>query len=152
MNNTSYKVLKYLDRKGNGEEGDFSTYIDELYKKYIKSVEIFDINSAISKEEFYKIFYTIFDVLSLRGATIDNINHQCEMYLYNIVYDSIQDNVDLKWFIDKMWYLSVGSRDDINKYRDSIPFIQKKLLKELNINDTMSEKIDRKIYTMILIK
>jgi hypothetical protein len=152
MNNTSYKVLKYLDRKGNGEERDFSTYIDELYKKYIKSVEIFDINSAISKEEFYKIFYTIFDVLSLRGATIDNINHQCEMYLYNIVYDSIQDNVNLKWFIDKMWYLSVGSRDDINKYRDSIPFIQKRLLKELNINDTMSEKIDRKIYTMILIK
>ena len=152
MNNTSYKVLKYLDRKGNGEERDFSTYIDELYKKYIKSVEIFDINSPISKEEFYKIFYTIFDVLSLRGATIDNINHQCEMYLYNIVYDSIQDNVDLKWFIDKMWYLSVGSRDDINKYRDSIPFIQKKLLKELNINDTMSEKIDRKIYTMILLK
>ena len=152
MNNTSYRVLKYLDKKKDGKERDFSTYVDELYKKYIKSVEMLNSNFVISKQEFYKIFYTIFDVLSLRGVTIDSINYQCEMYLYNIIGDSIQDNVDLKWFIDKMWYLSVGSRGDINKYRDSIPFIQRKLLKELNINDTMSEKIDRKIYTMILIK
>lgn len=152
MNNTSYRVLKYLAKKEDGKERDFSTYVDELYNKYIKSVEMLNTNFVISKEEFYKIFNTIFDVLSLRGVNIDNINYQCEMYLYNIIGDSIQDNVDLKWFIDKMWYLSVASRDDVNKYRDSIPFIQKRLLKELNINDTISEKIDRKIYTMIMVK
>ena len=152
MDNASYKFLKYLDIKVNGKEKDFTSYINDLYNIYTKSLNRFNHSFIISKNQFYKIFYTIFDVLNLRNIDLDVIKNQCEMYLYNVIADSICGEINLKWFIDKMWYLSIGIEGNINAFRDTIPFIQDKLLKELEIDDKLTEKLNRKIYTMMLIK
>ena len=86
----------------------------------------------ISKDDFNKIFNTVYDVLKLK-INDDEIQKAMVNYLSLLIADARDRfNVDINWCIKYIWYLCAGipSKEMRSKYKDCISFIQQKLLKE----------------------
>ena len=141
MNIVIYNLLKKVNKEKVLEDN----YLDDLYKYYTNYIE--EKNIYISDNDFKKFFSIIYDVLSLR-TNFEEFDITCKCYLNYIIADSLNNEiVDLNWFINNIWYLSINSN---NLYNDSILFIQNKLIKEFKINETAKDKIKRKIRTKAL--
>ena len=103
----------------------------------------------ISKDDFNKIFNTVYDVLKLK-INDDEIQKAMVNYLSLLIADARDRfNVDINWCIKYIWYLCAGipSKEMRSKYKDCISFIQQKLLKEFSIKETIDEKVKRKVFT-----
>lgn len=142
MNSLTYKILK------NEKEID-NEFLELLYLYYINGNEILKCDTHINKEDFKSIFIIIYNILNLKIKESE-LKKICSHYIKLIIAD-INDgnNVDLKWFINHIWYLCFNLKDELNikTYNYCIPFIQQKLIKHFKIKENIKEKINRKIYT-----
>lgn len=128
-------------------------YLENLYKYYEYGINVSNCQLEISKYEFERIITVIYDVLRLKISE-EEFNIVINNYMNLLIADSRDNyNVDCNWFIDHSWYLVVGvSECDHEKYNDCILFIQKKLIKEFNINEKVMDKIKRKIFISYITK
>ena len=129
-------------------------YQEHLYQFYEYGSHMLNYNIEITKEDFQKVFNTIYGILRLR---IDDKDFEkvSEHYLKLLTADARDgNNVDINWFINHVWYLCIGISDEIEteKYRDCIPFLQQGLIKKFNIEENLKEKARRKIYTRLMAK
>ena len=154
MNNVIYKLSsRFLTDKEKLEILN-NNVIEYLYNFYQQKSQILKIDININRKEFQNIFECINNVLILKVSEDDCYEIE-KHYLILLMADALDGNiVDVKWFIEHIWYLCVGITNDIdkNKYKDCIPFIQLQLIKQFSIEEKLKEKIVRKIYTRILIK
>jgi len=127
-------------------------YLENLYQYYECHMNVCNCKIEISKSEFKEIITEIYNVLRLKISEDDFKNIIIKHYINLLIADSKDKyTVDCKWFIDKMWYLSVGiSECDTEIYKDCIPFIQQTLMKKFNLQEKLSDKIKRKISTGFL--
>lgn len=149
MNKLIYTLLNKINEPRNIED----KYLNYLYNFYVKESKIRNCEVNINEKDFRQIFKTIYDVLILKFEEKE-FNQIVQFYLNLLIADAYFDGVkvDNKWFINHLWYLTIGIKDEklINKYKDCIPFIQKQLIKEFNIKEKPKEKIKRKVYTRFL--
>ena len=143
MNIVVYKLLS----KTNEERKLDDSLLENLYQYYDeKSIEL-NYEKNISKDDFNRIFNTVYDVLRLRINDEEAIEAMAN-YLSLLIADARDGfNVDINWCIKYIWYLCAGTKEIKPKYKDCISFIQKKLLKEFSIKETVSEKVKRKVFT-----
>ena len=143
MNIVVYKLLS----KTNEERKLDDSLLENLYQYYDeKSIEL-NYEKNISKDDFNRIFNTVYDVLRLRINDEEAIEAMVN-YLKLLIADARDGfNVDINWCIKYIWYLSAGTKEIKPKYKDCISFIQKKLLKEFSIKETVNDKVKRKIFT-----
>lgn len=142
-------VNYYFLNKINSQRTVSQDYLNDLYQYYEVGSQKLNYDINIDKEEFQGVVITIFDVLRLKLSEEDS-EKVFDNYLKLLMADAIDGyNVDLKWFIDHVWYLSVGAQTGISnkKYRDCIPFIQQKLINKFDIIESTKERISRKVYT-----
>ena len=120
MNIVNYNLLKLINKEKTLE----NNYLDQLLNFYTNNINKESIH--ISKQDFKKFFNIIYDVLSLRISD-DNFDILCKKYLTYLIADSLDGYiVDLNWFINNIWYLTVSKiNTNINSYNDCILFIQK---------------------------
>lgn len=147
-------VNYYFLNKINSQRTVSHDYLNDLYQYYLFGSQKLNYDINIDKEEFKGVVITIFDVLRLKLSEEDS-KKVFDNYLKLLMADAIDGyNVDLKWFIDHVWYLSVGAQTDISskKYRDCIPFMQQKLINKFDIIESTKEKISRKVYTKYMLK
>ena len=143
MNIVVYKLLS----KTNEERNLDDLSLENLYQYYDeKSIEL-NYEKNISKDDFDKIFNTVYDVLKLK-INDDEAYEAMINYLSLLIADARDGfNVDINWCIKYIWYLSAGLKEIKPKYKDCISFIQQQLLKEFSIKETANEKVKRKIFT-----
>ena len=143
MNTIIYKLLS----KTNDEKNLDNSLLENLYQYYDeKSIEL-NYEKNISKDDFDKIFNTVYDVLYLK-INYDEAYEAMINYLSLLIADARDGfNVDINWCIKYIWYLCAGTKEIKPKYKDCISFIQKKLLKEFSIKETVNDKVKRKIFT-----
>ena len=143
MNTVIYKLLS----KTNEERNLDDSLLENLYQYYdAKSIDL-DYEKNISKDDFNKIFNTVYDVLRLRINDEEAIDAMAN-YLSLLIADARDGfNVDINWCIKYIWYLGAGLKERKQKYKDCISFIQQKLLKEFSIKETIDEKVKRKVFT-----
>lgn len=143
MNIVVYKLLS----KTNEERKLDDSLLENLYQYYDeKSIEL-NYEKNISKDDFNRIFNTVYDVLRLRINDEEAIEAMAN-YLSLLIADARDGfNVDINWCIKYIWYLCAGTKEIKPKYKDCISFIQKKLLKEFSIKETVNDKVKRKIFT-----
>ncbi len=153
MNNIIYKLSSsFLTNKEN--LASLNNEIPNLYNFYFEASQKLNYAINIKKDEFQTIFECLNNILSLR-ITEDEYYKISKHYLKLLLADAKDGNiVNAKWFIEHIWYLCIGTSDEIDttKYKDCIPFIQSQLFKQFNIAEKLNEKIKRKIYTRVLIK
>ena len=124
------------------------TYINKLHESYIEALKSFNLSTCITNEQFYTIFDTIYSTLSTFGMNNNKILQLSEMYLYNIIADYINGDIDIKWFIDKLWYLAIsGEKEEKRICGNTIPYMQKYLIQTFNISENIFQKVERKVYT-----
>lgn len=141
------KVIYNLLNKVNKERILENNYLNNLLEFYTDSIDKESIH--IKEEEFKKIFSIIYDVLGLR-ISFDDFDTLCKNYLTYLIADSYDGHiVDLNWFINNIWYLTVSNINTAN-YKDCILFIQNKLIKEFEIEEKPKTKVKRKIHTKAL--
>lgn len=127
-------------------------FLNALYEYYLKSSKKFDFEVQIDQENFNTIFSTIYDILRFRISD-EEFQIVIEHYLKLLVADAHDNNVvDNIWAINHLWYLCISNDLPYEKYNDCIIFIQNKLLKELDIHETFSKKISRRIYVSLFTK
>ena len=144
MNTIIYKLLS----KTNDERNLNDSLLENLYQYYDeKSIEL-NYEKNISKDDFDKIFNTVYDVLKLK-INDDEAYEAMINYLSLLIADARDGfNVDINWSIKYIWYLCAGIKEEIKpKYKDCISFIQQQLIKEFSIKETINEKVKRKIFT-----
>ena len=143
MNTVIYKLLS----KTNEERNLDDSLLENLYQYYDeKSIDL-DYEKNISKDDFNKIFNTVYNVLKLK-INDDEIQKAMVNYLKLLIADARDGfNVDINWCIKYIWYLGAGLKERKQKYKDCISFIQQQLLKEFSIKETANEKVKRKIFT-----
>lgn len=143
MNIVVYKLLS----KTNEERNLDDSLLENLYQYYDeKSIEL-NYEKNISKDDFNRIFNTVYDVLKLKINDEEAIEAMAN-YLSLLIADARDGfNVDINWCIKYIWYLCAGTKEIKPKYKDCISFIQKKLLKEFSIKETVNDKVKRKIFT-----
>ena len=143
MNTVIYKLLS----KTNEERNLDDSLLENLYQYYDeKSIDL-DYEKNISKDDFNKIFNTVYNVLKLK-INDDEIQKAMVNYLKLLIADARDGYyVDINWCIKYIWYLCAGLKERKQKYKDCIPFIQQKLLKEFSIKETVNEKVKRKVFT-----
>ena len=126
--------------------------LDKLYEYYLDASEKLKFDIHIVKDDFNLIISTIYDVLRFK-ITDDEFLMCVEYYLTLLVADAHDNNVvDNIWAINHLWYLCISNDLPYEKYNDCIIFIQNKLLKELDIHETFSKKISRRIYVSLFTK
>lgn len=141
------KVIYNLLNKVNKERILENNYLNNLLEFYTDSIDKESIH--IKEEEFKKIFSIIYDVLGLK-ISFDEFDTLCKNYLTYLIADSYDGYiVDLNWFINNIWYLTI-SNVNTNNYKDCILFIQNKLIKEFEIKEKPKTKVKRKIRTKAL--
>ena len=101
----------------------------------------------LSKEDLEIILNEIYQNLKLRindNEYILIIDHYLKLLMADIIDDNL---VTPSWAINHLWYLTVGIQDkiDVKKYNDCIQNIQNKLLKTLDIPETIKKKLCRKV-------
>lgn len=143
MNTVIYKLLS----KTNEERNLDDSLLENLYQYYdAKSIDL-DYEKNISKDDFNKIFNTVYDVLRLKINDEEALEAMVN-YLSLLIADARDGfNVDINWCIKYIWYLGAGLKERKQKYKDCISFIQQKLLKEFSIKETIDEKVKRKVFT-----
>lgn len=143
MNIVVYKLLS----KTKEERKLDDSLLENLYQYYDeKSIEL-NYEKNISKDDFNRIFNTVYDVLRLKINDEEAIDAMAN-YLSLLIADARDGfNVDINWCIKYIWYLGAGLKERKQKYKDCIPFIQQKLLKEFSIKETVNEKVKRKVFT-----
>ena len=150
MNNIIYSMLDKVNKQRIIDK----LYLKDLYEYYEEASVLFKFDKNINKDDFEKIFSTVYEVLTLR------LNYEeCELlighYLKLIIADAKDgENVDLDCFINHVWYLCLGvaKKTNIKQYNDCIFFVQQKLIKEFNIKESRKEKVRRRIITKCLSK
>ncbi len=143
MNIVVYKLLS----KTNEERKLDDSLLENLYQYYDEKSFELNYEKNISKDDFNRIFNTVYDVLRLRINDEEAIEAMAN-YLSLLIADARDGfNVDINWCIKYIWYLCAGTKEIKPKYKDCISFIQKKLLKEFSIKETVNDKVKRKIFT-----
>lgn len=148
MNYLTYNILNKINKT---EELD-NIHIEDLYDFYIKPQPYKEYKINISKEDFEKLISSIYDVLRFY-INSQEFREVTTHYVKLLVADAMDGNkVDINWAINHIYYLTVGLSNKLktDKYKDSIIFIQDKLMKEFSIQETLKEKINRKIYTTFI--
>lgn len=155
MNRVTYKLFELLNNRCNFVNKEDNNYIDLLYQCCIYSQQKLNIELNIDKQEFLKTFHTMYDVLKFYMSQ-EEFHNICVYYLQLLMADALAGNkVDVYWCISHLWYLSAGKfLLSSDKYKDSIPFLQKRLIHEFDIQEKIGGKIKRKIitYDMISLK
>ena len=143
MNIVVYKLLSITNEERKLDD----SLLENLYQYYDeKSIEL-NYEKNISKDDFNRIFNTVYDVLRLKINDEEAIDAMAN-YLSLLIADARDGfNVDINWCIKYIWYLGAGLKERKQKYKDCISFIQQQLLKEFSIKETVSEKVKRKIFT-----
>ena len=143
-------IYTLMDKKSEPRIID-EEYLESLYEYYRHCLYICDRKLDIYKDQFKEIITVIYDVLRLKTTEEEFRNAIIKSYINLLIADSRDNyNVDCKWFIDHVWYLKVGvssTECDTEKYSDCIPFIQETLMKKFNIQEKLSDKVKRKIFT-----
>ncbi len=150
MNRLNY----YLQNKIEEPRVLKQNYLDDLYDYYIYGSRMLSYNININKEDFQRIFCTIYDVIGLRIGKED-FEKLGFHYLQLIMADHVDGrNIDIKWFIDHVWYLCVGLSEEnfSKKYKDCILLTQQVLMEQFKMEGGIKEKVSRKIYTRFMIK
>lgn len=144
MNIVIYNLLKKVNKEKVLEDN----YLDDLYKYYTNYIE--EKNIYISDNDFKKFFSISYDILSLR-TNFEEFDITCKCYLNYIIADSLNNElVDLKWFINNIWYLSISSNNIDTNINDCLLFIQNKLIGEFKIKENIKTRTKRKIRTKAL--
>jgi len=156
MNNLQYRIMSYLHEKSGREEID----LDELNESVFNFFEEYEnkcsyLKLDVSKEEFLVILTGIYSVLKIK---ISN-KEFCDVLLYYlklIIADNVIESrkITAKWCVDKLFYLALyrnnsetkGS-DVTYKFKNDILYIQDILYKEFNFDESLMEKVSRKVYT-----
>lgn len=160
MNNISYKLLNKLNGKANNieliNEGDlellYQQYIQD--KNYIENQLKVEIELGISQQDFFKMFYMIYDILKFYISKQEFI-HLSNYYLLMLMMDYINGKkVDLYWCIYHIYYLSSAGRflTKYDHYEDCLPFLQQQLIKQFAIKEKITDKMKRKSFTKAIIK
>ena len=148
MNYLTYNILNKINKT---EDLD-NTHIEALYDFYIKPQPYRDYKIDITKEDFQKLISNIHDILRFKINNQD-FREVSTHYVKLLVADAMDnETVDINWAINHIYYLTVGlsNRLKTDKYKDCISFVQQKLIDEFNIEETLKEKVNRKIYTGIM--
>lgn len=77
------------------------------------------------------------------------LNHYLGLLECDAMAGSLVDEV---WAIDHIWYCATADFKslDSKKYGDCLPLVQEKLIKELQVEESFSDKVKRKINTKLL--
>ncbi len=156
MNDLEYSILKKLQEKRSSNDILNDVVVEELCSEFFDKARILRItdNISLTKEEFKKIIISIYSVLPIKLSKKKDIKKLSQNYIMLLLADAIDDwNIDKDWAINHLWYLSMG-RENIKK-DDLFPLIvymQKKLLKEFNIKEKITDKTKRKVATWMLTK
>ena len=134
MNIVVYKLLS----KTNEERKLDDSLLENLYQYYDEKSFELNYEKNISKDDFNRIFNTVYDVLRLRINDEEAIEAMAN-YLSLLIADARDGfNVDINWCIKYIWYLGAGIKERKQKYKDCISFIQQKLIKEFSIKETVN--------------
>lgn len=147
MNNLIYILLEKANK--NKEFPNIDSYIEYLYSSYINLNFYKNYEINISKSEFKTLINSIYDVLKYK-LTKEEFEKVCFHYIKLLVSDAIENkSIDITWSINHICYLTLGFEDIKirDKYKDTVLFIQDKLIKDFVIKETKIEKVKRKIYT-----
>ena len=147
MNTLQY----YLLNKNHEKEVLDELYLNDFYKYFEKGSNIFNFEIKVSDSDFKSFFSIIYDVLRFR-LDLSQFSEVAKDYLRLIIYDSfVGENVDIKWLINHIWYLSYCSNNiDFSDYTDCIGYIQNRLVKEFDIQENLKQKVNRKVSTFLL--
>lgn len=145
MNTVIYSLLNKIESPKNVDEA----YLDDLYELYKFGSLKCGYEVFISEKEFKQFFKVIHNVLRFRISDSE-FEIVTDYYLRLLMADAVEGyEVDVKWFIDHVWYFNVVKSDDVDtkKYNDCLLFVQGCLIKEFEISESIKEKVYRRIYT-----
>lgn len=145
MNTIIYNLLNKIESPKNVDEA----YLNNLYELYKFGSLKCGYEVFISEEEFKRFFKVIYNVLRFRISDSE-FEIVTDYYLRLLMADAVDGyEVNIKWFIDHVWYLHVVKSDcvDPTKYNDCPIFIQRCLVKEFELSEGIKEKVYRRIYT-----
>ena len=149
MNNINF----YLLNKLHGKQVLSKEKQSALYDYFVSCSATLDVYVSISEDDFKKVFKIIYEVLSLY---IDDheFAEVSENYIKLLLADACDHEVvDLKHFIDHIFYLCVGMQDKelVQVYKECVPFIQQRLIRIFNIEESLKDVAARKLYTRVMI-
>ena len=147
MNTLIYTLLEKINKNKEFDKAD--VYIESLYDFYFNSSPYKEYKLDMTKGQFKSLLTSIYDVLKYK-LNKQEFKEVTNHYVKLLVADVVDgNNVDLAWSINHIYYLTVGLNNEklTEKYKDSVMFIQDKLIKDFSIEEKLNEKINRKIYT-----
>ena len=128
---------------------EIEPYLKIYYDIYINNLSKMNIEQKINEEDFKKIIAIIFEVLSV-CLTEKQIVKVLNSYVGNLIADNKDgSNVDISWAIKYIWYLTATTCT--TEFANWIPFVQQQLIDEFEIEETIKEKVKRKIYIRTMI-
>lgn len=149
MNDLHYKALNYLYQKSGHTTLNVKTLCDEQYEGFTEhSIKAIGKPMALKKEEFDAIITEINEVLKLY-LTARECNVAITHYLIKLLEDCIlsKQDIDLSWSLDKLYYLAGATFMEKRISGEVISYIQDRLYKKFEIDETLASKTIRKIKT-----
>lgn len=145
MYNLEYNLLK----KVHGDKTINPVVLNDLLKNYSTYNEKLNFEPFLDDSQFKYLFSSIYSVLGYRLNDAE-FSFVSDHFIKLLLADQADgENIDINWIIEHLWYFCMGSSNKplIAKYKNDIPFIQEKLIKEYKVSESYKEKFRRKVYT-----
>jgi len=153
MNKLQYKVISSMYNKAEKEELDLEGLNNELFEYLDGKFKFCCKEISFSKEEFYLLISNVYNIFKLKldnGLFLERMDTYVKLILADVLDGRL---VDIKWCVDKLFYFALASGDSIDvkvavsKIKNDIIYIQDILYKEFSLNETVMDKVSRKVYT-----